>query len=229
MTFRTVSQPSDRNLDPKYWQPPRATSATPCDGEVGHGVTSGVSCETSSNKHVTPHLHREYVHGDNGLQRPSKGRCWACATRRWRSRRHSTNGRRPSTPPPPRLPMQRASSPHHGDRHAGLWGEIQMTVARSSTPSAASCGCDDLSQQVHTTKSSQAHSKCQHQITTCWCCQPAASFALCFVGLSCSASAMRPSKTTVGMAASPTAGHFCRNPVPGRQNLLRACIHPGHP
>ena len=29
-------------------------------GEVRHGVTSGVSCETSLNKHVTPHLHREY-------------------------------------------------------------------------------------------------------------------------------------------------------------------------
>ena len=24
-----------------------------------HGTTSGVSCETSSDKHVTPHLHRE--------------------------------------------------------------------------------------------------------------------------------------------------------------------------
>ena len=29
-------------------------------GEVRHGVTSGVSRETSLNKHVTPHLHREY-------------------------------------------------------------------------------------------------------------------------------------------------------------------------
>ena len=29
-------------------------------GEVRHGVTSGVSRETSSNKYVTPHLHREY-------------------------------------------------------------------------------------------------------------------------------------------------------------------------
>ena len=29
-------------------------------GEVRHGVTSGVSCETSLNKRVTPHLHREY-------------------------------------------------------------------------------------------------------------------------------------------------------------------------
>ena len=28
-------------------------------GEVRRGVTSGVSRETSSNKHVTPHLHRE--------------------------------------------------------------------------------------------------------------------------------------------------------------------------
>ena len=28
-------------------------------GEVRHGVTSGASCETSLNKHVTPHLHRE--------------------------------------------------------------------------------------------------------------------------------------------------------------------------
>ena len=28
-------------------------------GEVRHGVTSGVSCETPSSKHVTPHLHRE--------------------------------------------------------------------------------------------------------------------------------------------------------------------------
>ena len=29
-------------------------------GEVRHGVTSGVSHETSLNKHVTPHFHREY-------------------------------------------------------------------------------------------------------------------------------------------------------------------------
>ena len=29
-------------------------------GEVRHGVTSGVSCETSLNKQVTPHIHREY-------------------------------------------------------------------------------------------------------------------------------------------------------------------------
>ena len=29
-------------------------------GEVRHGVTSGASCETVLNKHVTPHLHREY-------------------------------------------------------------------------------------------------------------------------------------------------------------------------
>ena len=29
--------------------------------EVRHGVTSGVSCETSLNKHVIPHLHREYL------------------------------------------------------------------------------------------------------------------------------------------------------------------------
>ena len=28
-------------------------------GEVRHGATSGVSCETSLDKHVTPHLHRE--------------------------------------------------------------------------------------------------------------------------------------------------------------------------
>ena len=28
--------------------------------EVRHGVTSGVSCETSWNKHVTRRLHREY-------------------------------------------------------------------------------------------------------------------------------------------------------------------------
>ena len=30
-------------------------------GEVRHGVTSGVSREMSLNKHVTPHLRREYV------------------------------------------------------------------------------------------------------------------------------------------------------------------------
>ena len=30
-------------------------------GEVRCGVTSGVSCETSLNKHVTPHLHREHI------------------------------------------------------------------------------------------------------------------------------------------------------------------------
>ena len=29
-------------------------------GEVRHGVTSGVSCETSLNKHGKPHLRREY-------------------------------------------------------------------------------------------------------------------------------------------------------------------------
>ena len=29
-------------------------------GELRHGVASGVSCETSLNKHVTPHLHGEY-------------------------------------------------------------------------------------------------------------------------------------------------------------------------
>ena len=31
-------------------------------GEVRNGVTSGVSGETSLNRHVTPHLHREYIH-----------------------------------------------------------------------------------------------------------------------------------------------------------------------
>ena len=30
-------------------------------GEVRHGVTSGVSSETSMNKYVTPHLHRECI------------------------------------------------------------------------------------------------------------------------------------------------------------------------
>ena len=29
-------------------------------GEVRRGVTSGASCETCLNKHVTPHLHRKY-------------------------------------------------------------------------------------------------------------------------------------------------------------------------
>ena len=29
-------------------------------GEVRHGVTSGVSCETSLNMYVIPHLHSEY-------------------------------------------------------------------------------------------------------------------------------------------------------------------------
>ena len=28
-------------------------------GEVRHGATSGVSCETALNKHVTPHLYRD--------------------------------------------------------------------------------------------------------------------------------------------------------------------------
>ena len=32
-------------------------------GEVRHGVTSGVSCETSKNNYVKPHLHREYNTG----------------------------------------------------------------------------------------------------------------------------------------------------------------------
>ena len=31
-------------------------------GDVRHGVTSGVSFETSLNEHVTPHLHREEIH-----------------------------------------------------------------------------------------------------------------------------------------------------------------------
>ena len=31
-------------------------------GEVRHVVASGVSCETSKNNYVTPHLHREYGH-----------------------------------------------------------------------------------------------------------------------------------------------------------------------
>ena len=30
-------------------------------GGMRHGVTSGVSCETSLKMHVTPHLHREYL------------------------------------------------------------------------------------------------------------------------------------------------------------------------
>ena len=36
-------------------------------GEVRRGVTSGVSCETSLNKHVTPHLHREFCAEPPGL------------------------------------------------------------------------------------------------------------------------------------------------------------------
>ena len=38
----------------------RHVRKTGIGGEVRHGVTSDVSCETSSNKHATPHLHREY-------------------------------------------------------------------------------------------------------------------------------------------------------------------------
>ena len=30
-------------------------------GEVRHGITSGVSCETDLNKHVPPYLHWEYI------------------------------------------------------------------------------------------------------------------------------------------------------------------------
>ena len=37
----------------------RHVRKTGIGGEVRHGVTSGVSRETSSNKHVTTHLHRE--------------------------------------------------------------------------------------------------------------------------------------------------------------------------
>ena len=37
----------------------RRVRKTGIGGKVRHGVTSGVSCETSVNKHVTPHLHRE--------------------------------------------------------------------------------------------------------------------------------------------------------------------------
>ena len=39
----------------------RRVRKTGIGGEVRHGVTSGVSCEASSNKHVTPHLRREYL------------------------------------------------------------------------------------------------------------------------------------------------------------------------
>ena len=38
----------------------RHVRKTGIGGEVRHGVTSGASCETSFNTHVTPHLHREY-------------------------------------------------------------------------------------------------------------------------------------------------------------------------
>ena len=38
----------------------RRVRTTGIGGEVRHGVTSGVLCETSLNKHVTPHLHREH-------------------------------------------------------------------------------------------------------------------------------------------------------------------------
>ena len=39
---------------------PRHVRKDGIGGEVRHGVTSGVSCETSANNYVTPHLHREY-------------------------------------------------------------------------------------------------------------------------------------------------------------------------
>ena len=38
----------------------RHVRATGIGGEVRHGVASGALCESSLNKHVTPHLHREY-------------------------------------------------------------------------------------------------------------------------------------------------------------------------
>ena len=38
----------------------RHVRKTGIGGEERHGVTSGVSYETSLNKHVTPYLHREY-------------------------------------------------------------------------------------------------------------------------------------------------------------------------
>ena len=38
----------------------RRVRKTGIGGEVRHAVASGVSCETSLNKYVTPHLHREY-------------------------------------------------------------------------------------------------------------------------------------------------------------------------
>ena len=38
----------------------RLVRKTGIGGEVRHGLNSGVLCETCLNKHVTPHLHREY-------------------------------------------------------------------------------------------------------------------------------------------------------------------------
>ena len=51
-------------------------------GEVRHGVTSGVSRETSSNTHVAPHLHRECIRAKTN-QAPARLR----ACRPWFGRR----------------------------------------------------------------------------------------------------------------------------------------------
>ena len=49
----------------------RHVRETGIGGEERHGATSGVSCETSLDKHVTPHLHREYLEVQLGL-------LWVC-------------------------------------------------------------------------------------------------------------------------------------------------------
>ena len=57
----------------KHWVQSQ-NRGTPCGGEVRHGVTSGVSCETCLNEHVTPHLHRECGNKTQASDRPQRER-----------------------------------------------------------------------------------------------------------------------------------------------------------
>ena len=63
----------------------RHVRKTGIGGEVRHGVTSDVSCETSLNKHSTPDLHREYLSiskvaglGVHDVRSGVAGRCRRC-------------------------------------------------------------------------------------------------------------------------------------------------------
>ena len=71
--------------------------------EVWHGVASGASCETSLNKHVTPHLHRSTDAGPlvltpatRGVESPRSGRPPDCAALSPRTPRTRGSCRRPT-------------------------------------------------------------------------------------------------------------------------------------